>query len=76
MNLASSGTAAATAWSAGPRGMLQYALLHLFGYALSLDDIKANPKLSEMVLVKNSRLSVQPVTEAEWTEVCRMGGLR
>ena len=43
---------------------------------VSLDDIKANPKLSEMVLVKNSRLSVQPVTEAEWTEVCRMGGLR
>ncbi len=41
-----------------------------------LDDIKANPNLSEMVLVKNSRLSVQPVTEAEWAEVCRMGGLR
>ncbi len=43
---------------------------------VSLDDIKANPKLSEMVLVKNSRLSVQPVGEAEWAEVCRMGGLR
>ena len=28
-----------------------------------------------MVLVKNSRLSVQPVTAAEWAEVCRMGGL-
>ena len=43
---------------------------------VSLDDIKANPKLSEMVLVKNSRLSVLPLPEAEWTEVCRMGGLR
>jgi predicted RNA-binding protein with PUA-like domain len=40
-----------------------------------LDAIKTNPKLAEMVLVKNSRLSVQPVTEAEWREVCRMGGL-
>ncbi|MEX0954566.1 MAG: EVE domain-containing protein [Rhizobiaceae bacterium] len=41
----------------------------------SLDDIKKNPKLAEMVLVKNSRLSVQPVTPAEWKEVCRMGGV-
>lgn len=42
---------------------------------VALDAIKANPKLAEMVLVKNSRLSVQPVTQAEWMEVCRMGGL-
>jgi len=27
-----------------------------------------------MVLVRNSRLSVQPVTEAEWRVVCEMGG--
>jgi len=40
-----------------------------------LDEIKANPKLAEMALVKNSRLSVQPVTAQEWAEVCRMGGL-
>lgn len=40
-----------------------------------LDDIKANPRLAEMVLVKNSRLSVQPVTAAEWKEICRMGGV-
>jgi len=40
-----------------------------------LDEIKANPKLAKMVLVVNSRLSVQPVTDAEWREVCRMGGL-
>jgi predicted RNA-binding protein with PUA-like domain len=40
-----------------------------------LEEIKANPELSGMVLVNNSRLSVQPVTDAEWAEVCRMGGL-
>jgi predicted RNA-binding protein with PUA-like domain len=28
-----------------------------------------------MVLVNNSRLSVQPVTDEEWVAVCRMGGL-
>jgi predicted RNA-binding protein with PUA-like domain len=42
---------------------------------VTLNDIKANPKLKDMVLVNNSRLSVQPVTQAEWAEVCRMGGL-
>jgi predicted RNA-binding protein with PUA-like domain len=42
---------------------------------VTLVDIKANPKLKDMVLVNNSRLSVQPVSEAEWKEVCRMGGL-
>ena len=42
---------------------------------VSMKAVKANPELSDMVLVKNSRLSVQPVTEAEWKEVCRMGGL-
>jgi predicted RNA-binding protein with PUA-like domain len=29
-----------------------------------------------MVLVKNSRLSVQPVTAAEWKLVCKMGGVK
>ncbi|MDS1136507.1 EVE domain-containing protein [Nitratireductor indicus] len=43
--------------------------------AVTLADIKANPKLEEMILVNNSRLSVQPVSKAEWVEICRMGGL-
>lgn len=38
--------------------------------------IKTNPALASMVLVNNSRLSVQPVTAAEWAEVCRMGEKR
>lgn len=42
---------------------------------VTLDDIKLEAKLAEMVLVKNSRLSVQPVTEAEWKYVLKMGGL-
>ncbi len=41
---------------------------------VSLDAIKATPALADMVLVKNSRLSVQPVTDAEWTLICEMGG--
>ena len=42
---------------------------------VTLDQIKARKELAEMVLVKNSRLSVQPVTDAEWQVVCGMGGL-
>jgi predicted RNA-binding protein with PUA-like domain len=42
---------------------------------VTLETVKAEKKLADMVLVKNSRLSVQPVTDAEWALVCRMGGL-
>jgi predicted RNA-binding protein with PUA-like domain len=42
--------------------------------AVSLSAIKADKSLADMVLVKNSRLSVQPVTAAEWTAVMRMAG--
>ena len=42
---------------------------------VTLADVKANPKLEKMSLVASMRLSVQPVTAAEWKEVCRMGGL-
>ncbi|MGX9352410.1 EVE domain-containing protein [Shimia sp. W99] len=43
---------------------------------VSLDMIKADPRLAEMVLVKNSRLSVQPVTEEEWAIICEIGGMQ
>ena len=42
---------------------------------VSLERVKQEPRLAEMVLVKNSRLSVQPVQDAEWELICRMGGI-
>ena len=42
---------------------------------VTLEAIKARAELAEMVLVKNSRLSVQPVTAEEWRIICAMGGL-
>ena len=42
---------------------------------VTLNAVKANPKLAKMSLVTSMRLSVQPVTREEWNEVCRMGGL-
>ena len=41
---------------------------------VSLAEVKAEPRLAEMALVKTSRLSVQPVTDEEWRIVCEMGG--
>jgi predicted RNA-binding protein with PUA-like domain len=43
---------------------------------VTLAAVKANSKLADMALVKYSRLSVQPVTPAEWKIVCGMGGMK
>jgi len=43
--------------------------------SVSIDAIKTEPKLKAMVLINNTRLSVQPVTADEWKTVCKMGGL-
>ena len=43
---------------------------------VTLAAIKQEPKLKDMALVKYARLSVQPVTEAQWKLICRMGGLK
>lgn len=42
---------------------------------VKLSEIKGNGLLTEMALVRHGRLSVQPVTEQEWKEVCKMGEL-
>jgi predicted RNA-binding protein with PUA-like domain len=42
---------------------------------VTLAEIKATPQLEDMVLVNNSRLSVQPVTASQWRKVCALGGL-
>jgi predicted RNA-binding protein with PUA-like domain len=42
---------------------------------VTLAAIKAEKKLADMALVRLSRLSVQPVTDAEWALVLKMGGL-
>ena len=43
---------------------------------VTLAQAKADPKLAKMTLVTFSRLSVQPVTDAEWKHVCKLGGLK
>lgn len=43
---------------------------------VTLATIKADKSLKDMALVKYARLSVQPVTAAEWKAVCKMGGVK
>jgi predicted RNA-binding protein with PUA-like domain len=45
-----------------------------FPKPVTLEAIKADKRLAEMVLVKNSRLSVQPVRDEEWAVICAEGG--
>lgn len=47
--------------------------LRPFQRPVSLEDCKVQPGLEKMVLINNSRLSVQPVTPAEWQIICNMG---
>lgn len=43
---------------------------------VTLDEIKAEPILANMVLLKNSRLSVQPVTRAEYERIVKLGTIK
>ena len=56
----------------GRFGMVDLKAVSRVKKPVTLSEIKDNPRLSDMVLVKNSRLSVQPVSDSEWVEVCRM----
>ena len=62
--------------ASGRFGMVDIKTVKPVTTPVTLADCKANPKLEKMVLVNNSRLSVQPVTAAEWKEVCRMAGTK
>jgi len=59
----------------GRFGMVDFAAVEPLARPVTLAEIKAEPALAEMVLVKNSRLSVQPVSEAEWRRVREMAGM-
>jgi predicted RNA-binding protein with PUA-like domain len=43
---------------------------------VTLAQVKSDPKLKTMVLVREARLSVQPVTDAEWKHICKLGGVK
>ena len=56
----------------GVFGMVDVKAVKPLAKPVTLAEIKADPRLKEMVLVKSSRLSVQPVSDAEWRAVLNM----
>ena len=61
--------------ASGKFGMVDIRALRPLPRPVTLEEVKAEKRLASMALVTNSRLSVQPVTAAEWALVCKMGGL-
>ena len=59
----------------GKFGMVDFRAVRALPKPVTLEAIKADKRLTNMTLVKLSRLSVQPVTDAEWKIVSAMGGL-
>ncbi len=59
----------------GRFGKVDVRALHAVPRPVTLADIRDEPGCAEMVLVNNSRMSVQPVRSQEWAIVCRLGKL-
>jgi len=57
----------------GRFGMVEVTAVKPFARPVSLQEIKAEAKLAKLALVRQSRLSVLPVSDAEWRLICRMG---
>jgi len=58
----------------GKFGMVDVRAIKPLKKPVTLEAIKADPRLKSMALVNNSRLSVQPVTDDEWQIICGEGG--
>ena len=59
----------------GKFGMVDIRAVRPLPRPVTLEEAKADDRLASMALVTNSRLSVQPVTDAEWSLICKLGGL-
>ena len=59
----------------GRFGMVDVKAVKPMPKPVTLADIKDTPELSDMALVRQSRLSVCPVKKAEWDLICKMGGM-
>lgn len=59
----------------GRFGMVDFRALAPLKSPVTLAAIKAEPRLSRLALVRQSRLSVMPVDDAAWARICAMGGI-
>ena len=59
----------------GAFGMVDVKAVAALPIPVTLAQCKTERKLTKMALLNNSRLSVQPLSDDEWSIVCRMGGM-
>ncbi len=57
----------------GRFGMVDFKAVRPFNRPVTLAEIKAEPSLSELLLVRHTRLSVMPIDDASWKKICKMG---
>ncbi len=60
----------------GRFGMVDFKAVKPVPNPVTLATIKETPELETMALLKQSRLSVSPVTKDEWKFICKMGGVK
>ena len=59
--------------ASGRFGMVDVKATRPFSKPVSLAEIKAEPRLQDLALIRQSRLSVMPITKDEWRLICAMG---
>jgi predicted RNA-binding protein with PUA-like domain len=59
--------------ASGRFGMVDVTALRPFVRPVTLAEIKAEPRLAQLALVRHTRLSVMPVAEEEWRIICALG---
>ena len=59
----------------GRFGMVDFKAVKPVPNPVTLKEIKAHPDLQDMALIRQSRLSVMPVSDDEWDIICKMAGL-
>lgn len=57
-------------------GMVEIKAVKAFPKPVTLDQIKADPRLQELALIRQSRLSVMPIDAASWKIICGLGGYK
>ena len=62
--------------ASGQFGMVDFQVVRPLKKSITLSEIKAERRLKDLTLVKNTRLSVQPVDAPSWKFICQMGGVR
>jgi predicted RNA-binding protein with PUA-like domain len=62
--------------ASGRFGMVDVKALKPVKQAVSLAEIKAEPRLADLALVRQSRLSVVPVSDDHWALLCEMAGIK